>query len=167
MTTVSYRSLAELAMQRAEQFARLWFRREEDVLDCISTAWEFAQAGKGTPNSIAWYAVKRVRSHRQFPQTVKSIDTPFKREGKVEREAFNLDQIARTGGNPATIVGFRMDFREWRASLPEKYRAVIDALGSGVRTGELSELLGVTPGAVSQYRAMLAHSYYGFLSDDR
>lgn len=163
--TSSKSSLAELAMQRAETWARLRFRDEQDILDAVSTAWEFAQSGKGTPSSIAYYALLRVRSSRQFHQSVRSIDTRLGRIGKHNPEQFDVNELARTGDDPATIAEFRIDFGDWWQTLPAKIRDAAGMLAAGETTTEVAKRLNVTPGAVSQLRARLAKSYASFLSE--
>lgn len=166
-------TLAELATQKAEAIAHLYFQDEHDILDTVSVAWELAQSGEGTPNSIASYAVRRVRSRRQFRQCVRSVDSPqgWMRRGKLRgvgfTQGFNLDQIAKIDENPALIVQFRLDFEAWFAELPKRLRVIAELLANGETTGEVAARLGVTPAAVSQTRRRLENSWQAWLSDER
>lgn len=162
----SKRSLADEAMQVAGELARLWFSRDDQrIADCISSAWELAQSGRGNPVSIAWYAVKRVRSGRHFRQSVRSIDHPAQRPGKPYRKPFDVADVARIGGNPSAIAGFRIDFQRWLNGLPANYRAMAELLASGETTADAAKRFGVSAARISQVRRMLAESWYGTFAE--
>jgi hypothetical protein len=153
-------TLADLAMQAAQRFARLRKLTPEQTADAVSYAWEFAQSGRGTPNTIAWYAVKRVISGRRFRESVRSIDGPPRRDGsQARREEFDLSQYAGATGNPAAAAGFRIDFSEWRANLPDRLREVADILATGESTADAAQRFGVSAGRISQMRRELETTY--------
>jgi hypothetical protein len=60
---------------------------------------------------------------------------------------------------PADEAAFRIDFAAWLAALPPRRRRVAELLAEGHGTGEVAALLGVTPGAISQARSWLEHSW--------
>lgn len=150
-------TLADEAMQVARRMARLWRLSEDETLDAVSNAWEFAQPGRGSPVSIAWYAVKRVRSARRFVgQSVRSADSPTQRPDKPQRSnEIDPCDLAKPGANPATIAALRIDFNEWLGALPARPRQVALALANGELTSDLAKTLGCTAGRVSQMRREL------------
>lgn len=136
---------------------------EELIADTQRVAWELQlQAGeRGNPRSCAMFAVKRVRSNRHFDQSVRSIDTPLAREDKHVRAEFDASLIF-SNQTPARIAGFRLDFHDWLDSLSPRQRMVAELLAVGNTTEEVAQLLGCTPGNVSQYRLRLRNSWYAF-----
>ena len=150
-------TLADEAMQVARRMARLWRLSEDETLDAISTAWEFAQPGRGSAVSIGWYAVKRVRRARRFAgQSVRSADSPTQRPDKPQRsDEIDPADLAKPGADPAKLAALRIDFAEWIEALPERPRRVALALASGEQTSELAKTLGCTSGRISQMRREL------------
>jgi hypothetical protein len=49
-------------------------------------------------------------------------------------------------------VVFRIDFRDWLATLSGRNRQVVDDLMAGEGTGEVARKFGLSPGRVSQLR---------------
>lgn len=159
-------TLAELAMQTAQRFASLRKLPPDLTADAVSWAWQMAQSGRGTPSTIAWYAIKRVTSGRRFRESVRSVDGPKRRDGsQATRVGFDVSQHSSTHGNPARIAGFRIDFEEWRASLPDRLRTVADLLADGETTATAAQQVGVSPGRISQMRAELFSSYRDMMQD--
>lgn len=160
-------TLAESAMQVAERFARLRRLSTEQTADAVSYAWEMAQAGRGTPSTIAWYAIKRVTSGRRFPESVRSIDSPASRDGThAKRVEFDVSQYSGATGNPAHKAGFRIDFEEWRQTLPDRLRQVADLLASGESTAVAARMFQVSPGRISQMRRELEDNYLSLMDGD-
>ncbi|MGE0105128.1 MAG: hypothetical protein AB7G12_12830 [Thermoanaerobaculia bacterium] len=154
------RSLADQAMQVAAELGRLYLRGEQ-IDDCISTAWELSQSGRGNPVAIAWFAVKRVRAGRQFGLETRSIDSPqARREGRPERSGFDVAEIARTGDNPSIVATFRIDFSEWLSGLPKRLRRMAVAMAAGESTGDMAKRFGVSAARISQIRRELAESWF-------
>jgi hypothetical protein len=154
-------TLAEQAMATARRFAKLRHLPEDQVADAASYAWEYAQAGRGTPASIAWYAVKRVLSWRRFPQSERSLDGPPSRTGsKPERDVwFDVERYAEPNRDPAEIAGFWIDFTDWRGCLPGRMREIADVLVTGETTQAAAQRFGVSEGRISQIRQWLKDSY--------
>lgn len=155
--TDSNGSLADQSIQLVRRMAAAWRLTEDELNDAISTAWEFSRAGRGSPSNVAWYAIKRVRSHRRFSGSARSIDHPKRRVQPAQPATGAI--AARPGGNPATIVGFRIDFAEWRSRLPERLQTVVDRLADGEEAGEVARLTGVSPARISQIRRLLELSW--------
>jgi hypothetical protein len=70
--------------------------------------------------------------------------------------------IADDRANPAQQACIRIDIEAWLAGLPSRKRRMAELLAIGHETGVVAQLLGVTPGAVSQARAWLARSWRTF-----
>ena len=156
-------SLLDQATQIIRQMSRGLRLTDEEVSDAISYAWEFAQSGKGTPGTLAWYAIKRVRSARRFAGSSRSIDHPKHRNVRYDAEPGS--PVYSDADNPARIAGFRMDFGSWRERLPDRLQRVVDLLAAGETTGRTAELVGVTPGRISQLRKELEDSWQDHLKD--
>ena len=152
-------TLVEESMQVAKRMALLWRLGSDEVYDAISLAWEFAQAGRGSPSTIAWYAIKRIRSNRRFRESVRSIDSPKRNMTQSPVDAADL--IDR-GSNPATAAALRIDFDEWIAGLPERPREIALLLAGGEGTGELAKRIGCSPARISQIRRELESDWHEF-----
>lgn len=132
--------------------------REQKVCDAQSVAWEFFQTAdkKATPQSIAFYAIRRVAIGRQFRESAWSITGPNpRRMAKPQRAVFEPSAIFRTGDNPARIVAFRDLYQLWLTTLNSRQRAVAELLAEGNRTEEAAATCGVSPGRISQIRREL------------
>lgn len=151
------------------RYARRQFRhyprREEMVADAVSVAWEFFQTAPpaATARSLAKYAVKRVRSQRQFSESVRSLTGPHPRgQVKAARAVFDPQSLFRIHDNPARIACFRDYFRGWFASLSDRQQKVVELLASGETTQATAAKCGCTPGRISQLRRELAESWATF-----
>lgn len=154
-------NLVEQAMQMAKRFGRNKGLTGDQLCDAISMAWQLGQAGRGSPGSIAWYAVKRVRSERQFSSWSRSIEHLSRGNAAVSLESSCLD-VATERDNPAEIAQMRVDFESWREQLPDRMRQVVDLLSAGMSPSELADQLGVSRARVSQLRNELADDWQGF-----
>jgi hypothetical protein len=149
----------------ARRAFRRYSRREEWIADAISVAWEFFQTAPpaATPNTLARYAVKFVRSRRHLPESTRSFTGPNpRRRVKPERAFFDPGSLFRINDNPARIVSFRDYFRGWFASLSGRQQMVVDLLASGETTQAAAAKCGCTPGRISQLRRELAESWANF-----
>jgi hypothetical protein len=62
-------------------------------------------------------------------------------------------------------VQFRIDFRAWMSTWPERDRRLIEALGLGERTLALAQRFGLTPGRISQKRREYHGDWQRFCGD--
>lgn len=139
--------------------------KETLINDVLSVAWEdWQNAPEGVRiESIVWYAIKQVASNRQFGRSKRSIDSPIaRRQRNVESSGFDLLSIARDSANPATVVAFRVDFRDWFASLSDRERQIVTLLGMGESTGEVALIMRLSAGRISQFRRTLERSWKAF-----
>jgi hypothetical protein len=65
----------------------------------------------------------------------------------------------------ADQVAFRIDFPVWRCTRSERDRRVIDALMAGGRTGDVSQMFGLSPGRVSQLRRDFMEDWRRFIDE--
>jgi len=86
--------------------------------------------------------------------------SPTQRQRKPERQEFEAVFAARDNANPARLVAFKLDFQQWFAELNPRARQMAELLAMGHETHAVAEMLGVTPGAVSQWRRRLEDSWY-------
>lgn len=152
-------TLVERSMQVAARMAKSWRLGPDETCDAISLAWEFAQVGRGTPTTIAWYAIKRVRSNRRFRESVRSIDSPVRH---LLRDPIDPVELVDSGPNPASNAALRIDFEEWVASLPDRPRQIALSLATGDGTGELAERFGCSSSRISQIRRELESHWFEF-----
>lgn len=139
--------------------------RETQTSDAISYAWQiFLTAPADTkPRQIAWYAIKSVKGSRQFSESARCAMSPHGSRGrrqKPERQKLDAVFTARDNANPARLVAFKLDFQQWFAGLNPKAQKVAELLALGHETHVVAGLLGITPGAVSQWRRRLESSWY-------
>lgn len=139
--------------------------RRSQIDDAISYAWQiYLTAPADTlPTKIAYYAIKSVRANRQFSESSMCPMSPTGSRGrhqKPERQAIEAVFAARDNANPARLVAFKLDFQQWLADLNPRARQMAELLAMGHETHVVAEMLGVTPGAVSQWRRRLQDSWY-------
>jgi hypothetical protein len=109
-----------------------------------------------TAASIGFMAVKRIRSGRQFRQSIRSITT-----GKTDRRSkrphfqqidLDLNDIADVGAPPSLSVPGWMDYQVWIRRLGAKRRKIAKALALGETTHAVARMAGVSDGRISQMR---------------
>lgn len=159
--------LATRAMQAAQWLARRRFRkhpdREELTADAVSMAWELFQTAsdRATPLTVAKFAVRRVVIGRQFPQSVRSIDSDFRQN--AELETVELTELVSGKDDPAEVAITAVDFAAWRATLTPRYLEWLDAILWGEDNRELAVRFRCSWGRVSQVRRQLwewLHRYW-------
>jgi hypothetical protein len=98
-------------LRAARRRARLVFAKRRDraelIADTISVAWEMVQTAppEATPQSIAWYATKRVKIGRQFTERQRSITGPNPRGlAKPPRDEGWLTDVVDDSQNPADLA---------------------------------------------------------------
>lgn len=153
----------------AAKFAKKAFRgrynRHELVCETVSMCWELLQTAPpaATPRSMAQYAVRRVKSGRQFQQSARSITGPNPlRKAKAQRTAFRIEMLGRLGDNPKSLAALRIDFPAWVDTLTVRQAQVLSMALQGESTNEIAERLKVSAGAVSQIRAKLIKRYHAY-----
>lgn len=127
----------------------------ELVNEVLSVTWELQQMAPDDTkvSTLAFYAAKRVRSNRQFSEDVRSLDSIHRRN--AERESDEPDRIPNDLRNPADVAGLRIDFEEFRDTLNDQNRKILDAVLMGDSTSELSDKFNLSRARISQIRRVL------------
>lgn len=140
--------------------------RPTKVADAVSEAWYLLQTAPvgATAQSLAYYAVRRVKSGRQFSQSSRSVTGPNpRRVVKAQRQEFNAAELSRESDNPAELAALRIDFPTWfNSQLNERKQAICEAFLQGDSTAELAERFGVTASAISQTRRWLVENWLAY-----
>jgi DNA-binding NarL/FixJ family response regulator len=158
----------DAVLELAERWARRRFAADPDaeskVADAVSVAWEFfAKYGdRAVAGQIASFAIKRVRSGRQFQRSRTSGNQV---ERQVTRSDFDVNEIGSVSADPARLASFRVDFSAWLETLTPDRQKIVEWLGMGEMTKDVARLYGCTPGRISQYRNELAKSYHEFIAE--
>ncbi len=136
--------------------------RRNQIDDAISLAWRIYLTAPADvlPTKIAYFAIKSVKANRQFSESAKCLMSPKNRPRKPQRRDFGTVLQFKDNANPARVVAFKLDFQQWLDGLNPRGRQIAELLAMGHETSTVAEMLGVTPGAVSQWRRRLADSWY-------
>ena len=141
-----------LALRR---FAGRW-DKEDCVNDSVSRAWELAQLGRGTPATVAYFAIRNVASNGQFSRSRRSIDhTQPGRKAKQTGDCIT----SSVEPDPATLAVMRVDFEAWLDQLPSRLQRVAILLATGLNTVDIAQIIGCTRGDISGIRKQLIVDY--------
>lgn len=161
-------------LSEARKFALMHFGSHPDrqalICDVQSLSWEYAEQDgwNHDPERYVWYAIRDVRNGRQFRMSVRSIDSPMKVRGRLNRptrfSGFNLEALFHDQ-NPARIASFKIDYTEWLSTLTSLQRRMVDMLAEGNTTQEVARLLKCGEPNVSDFRRRLRESWYRFTAD--
>lgn len=115
------------------------------------------------PESIAYYAIKRVKSGRQHQESARSMTGPNpRRVAKPVRELFDPRALCREGDDPALIVATRLDYWAWMDGLPGRKQRIVRDLANGETTQDVAARYGLSEGRVSQIRRECLESWRAF-----
>jgi hypothetical protein len=182
----------EAALPKMDQAFDFHFRglrsqeRQEAAAEARAAAWvawhSLLRRGKdplevgpvGVANTCALHIKGRYNAGRQAvrPSGVDALGRALQARGfhivsfdqdVNERGDLWRDWIAEdTRWTPADQVAFTLDFEDWLERLPKRKRETAQLLAEGHETGVVAQMLGVTPGAVSQSRSWLANHWRKF-----
>lgn len=150
-------------VRRAKMVFRGWKDAPELVADSVSVAWELARTtpSETTPQSLAWYATRRVISGRVFTERQRSVTGPNPRRlAKPQRN--ELVEVLIVSDDPADIAQVRLDFEAWLDMLTERERGFLIAFMRGDRTTDIARECGCSKARVSQIRKELAECWQAF-----
>ena len=102
------------------------------------------------------------RARRRHGLRLIHLDSQARATDGATQGAWKEWTVQNNRVTPADEAAFRLDFQAWMAGLPERKREMAGLLALGHETGVVAEMLGVTPGAVSQSRTWLARSWRRF-----
>ena len=160
-----------------QRIARSAFRhlapdnRDEAIQNTIALAWKQYRAlvvrGRRDADqllgSILWYSIQQTKCGRLM-QGCPSAKDLFQRHRRGESFIEDIDVHDLMGRSTPVLeaVSFRMDLPRLFASLSDRQQETARLLASGFTTSEVAELIGVTPAAVSQFRARFKVLYDEF-----
>lgn len=153
-----------------DQVARIYFAGRSDFpevkADLLSRSWEFSRtAGENaTVHTIVGYAVRHVRAGRHFSGSVRGIEARRKDGPHFRRIDIDLTELPDDDRHPAESAMLRIDFTEFRKSLNDRQREVLDAVLMGDSTSEIADRLDRSLGLISQIRRLLYERLQTFLS---
>jgi DNA-binding NarL/FixJ family response regulator len=138
----------------------------EKISDAISVGWQMSlTAPDSVPDeSLAFYAVRRVSSGRQFNESSRSIDGPNpRRRKKPRRQPAEMGRVlGKRGENPADLARVLVDYAEWCRLLTPREREFLEAFIRGDKTTEIAARFRVSKARVSQMRRELATYWKDF-----
>lgn len=149
-------------------------QRQEAVQNTLALAWKFLyrlfeQGQLQHPkawNGVLWYALRQTRCGRKPQGKMRSKDVfECRRRGRVRLQQFDLNELI--GRKTAVIdqVIFKVDVRRFLSTLTPRQQALAYELASGERTKDVARKHGVTPGAISQFRAKFKKLYNEFFAE--
>jgi hypothetical protein len=154
-------------------------RTQEVVCNALCAYFRLYQLGKvdlAYPTVLARYGVAQVKEGRrvgghlniqdvssEYCQQQKSIVINRLDHFDDEENAWQEAVIQDTRAAPVPdIVSFRIDFAEWLALLPRRYRRIAQTLAAGNTTGEVARRFDVSDGRISQLRRKLESAWQAF-----
>lgn len=149
-------------------------QRQEAIQNTLALAWKFLYAlfeqGRlhhpKTWNGVLWYAIQQTRCGRKPQGKMRSQDAyECRRRGRVKFEFVDLQDLI--GRRTAVIdqVIFKVDVQRFVSTLTPRQQMLTYELASGERTKDVAQKHGVTPGAVSQFRAKFKKLYDEFFAE--
>lgn len=156
---------AEIVAHATLAYARLARRGRERVATAttlVGFALRHLRAGRRVGCRMNTRDVMSLFAQRRHQRRIEGLDQ-FDPVRAVWREVVVEDRHV----GPAETAIARLDLDLWLASLPGSLRRLAEALASGERPGQAAQVLGVSPGRVSQFRAELRRSWEAFQGADR
>lgn len=153
-----------------DQVARMYFAGRPDFpevrADLLSRSWEFTlTAGENaTVHTVVGYAARHVRAGRHFSGSIRGIEARRKDGPHYHRIDIDLMELPDDHQRPAASAILRIDFTEFRKSLNDRQREVLDAVLMGDSTSEIADRLDRSLGLISQIRRLLYERLQTFLS---
>lgn len=137
--------------------------REEAVQNTLTLVWkalrrldEQGRVDASLLKSVLWYSIRQTKAGRAIQGTnhkrAKDAIEHGKR-GKVRFESVLPDDFISKATPILDAVSFRVDVPKFLATLTARQQAMAEDLMVGNGTAEVAASFGVTPGAVSQFRA--------------
>ncbi len=86
---------------------------------------------RATPHTLAAFAVRHVRTGRQFRQSVRSLDANCRDGRHLNRVEMDLCQLPDDDALPAESAILRVDVAEFRRTLSKHQLAILDTMLMG------------------------------------
>lgn len=148
-------------------------QREENVQNVLALCWKTYRSlvlkGRADAaemlSSILYYAIQQTKCGRTINGCPVAQDTyERRRRGTVSIEDIDVHDLMGRTTPVIEAVSFRIDMPRFFKTLTEKQRHMARLLASGFSTSEVAELIGVTPGRVSQFRQQFRQLYDEFFA---
>ena len=158
-------------------------KKDDGASNAVSLAWKYAYAAYAAGKINAdnawsmikhclWYGVIHTRSGRTIEQT----DGTGSR-GKGRQDAYdNAKNFGQLGTevisffvsadtNALDAAQFKIDMRDFMDTLTDRQRQIAYLLMDGYGTTDVASIMGITPGAVSQFRTRFKAIFDEFFHD--
>jgi hypothetical protein len=148
-------------------------QQEEAVQNVVALCWKQYRALvlKGRADaaemltSILFYAIKQTKCGRTIEGCPAANDTfEMRRRGTAIVEDIDVHDLMGRRTEVLDAVSFRVDVPKFFETLTGRQQQMAHDLALGCSTGEVAENYGVTPGAVSQFRARFKWLYEEFFA---
>jgi hypothetical protein len=156
--------------------------REDLICEVIANAYcswvSLVQQGRGQiarPTPLAKYALRQVRAGRRIGSRLNSHEllSPYARRIRgftIERlhgpdessGAWSQRLVEDRRAGPAETAAARLDLAHWLGTLSPRNRRIAKVLAAGETTGAVARRFGLSPGRVSQLRAMFRSDWERF-----
>ena len=170
---------ASIQFRRLKPEARAEATAETVAAACVSYATLARQKklDRVYVTNIATFAVQRVRGHRQVGGHQNSTDVLNPKAQKEhglavtsitpwdgEHQTWKDVAVESRKIGPADMACFRLDFQTWLRRWSPRHRQIINALASGMGTGEVAVKFSVSEPRISQFRRRYEQSWELFQS---
>jgi hypothetical protein len=167
--------LPQIRRQAAIAFRSLRSEAREDLIcEVIANAYcswvRLVAQGRGQiarPTPLAEYALRQVRAGRRIGSRLNSHEllSPYARRIRgftIERlhgpdessGVWSQRLVEDRRAGPAETAAARLDLGQWLGTLSQRNRRIAKVLAAGETTGAVARRFGLSPGRVSQLRAM-------------
>ncbi len=149
--------------------------REECAQNALALAWyafhALIEKGRGDEpgiiKSVLWYSIKQTRGGRTLPsggETKPKDAFRYAKKGRVKFERVDLRHFVGDETPVPEAVSFRLDVPAFLATLSDRQQRLAEALMAGETTSAVAKRFGVTPGAISQFRASFKDRFETFMA---
>jgi len=152
--------------------------RNEMVAEVVANSFcafvrlvSLGKADVAYPTPLAQYAIQQVRVGRRVGNSLNSTDVMSRQARKAGVSVERLDRFDSDRGEwmevlvesrhcgPAQTAAARLDVGMWLSLLSDRDRRIAEMLARGERTLDVAQQFGLSPGRVSQLRALFQKSW--------
>lgn len=142
------------------QFRRL-MQRDRDPTEFTGALVRFAVLAVQSGRSIG-RPLNRKELYSMVARVPKRRIESLESQGPGQTAAWKHVLVEKRGFAPDQVAATRIDFQEWRNSLPVRSRRVADLLASGEQASVVARILQISRTRVTQLRQELAESWQAF-----
>jgi hypothetical protein len=166
-------------LPKLQEIARFYFRKlppdlqEECIQNSIALAWKYFlnldRKGRSEEPSILLcclrYSILQTKDGRMVGKTRHKDVFDIRQKGEARFVELDLGNFVGRNTPVDEQAAFRIDIPQFFGTLNTRQRQMATELGAGETTGTVARNLGVTPGAVSQFRNRFKQLYDAFFSE--